>query len=682
MVSVRAFLPPLFGITLAAAAMAVTGLASPLDAQPRADCHRPVTALVLSGGGATGLAHIGVLRAIDEAGIQIDRIVASSMGAVVGGMYASGYTAVQLDSIVRATPLHELFGAGTPVPMPLGEWPRLVVLRRGPRGLGPQMPFVDERRLNLVLSELLLRGNVAAGGDFDAMPIPFRAVATDLESREAVALGAGDLALAVRASLAIPIIFPPVRIDSRWTGDGGLTANIPVNFARELGAERVIVSDATDHARTLDPYGVSDMAKLMLSLVMTQKPDSLGPVDVLVRTDVDGFGKLDFSPAVKAKLIERGYRAGVEVLHGDACPARAGAESAAGGRVEGVGGDDDTRRALRGGAATVDVQVIAAGLRNVALRNPLYDAIWLHPLTAAGGASFEPDSVRASRVLAAGGAVWDHELGIHAWFGMLDRGLLDWRLALTARAAAGRLRQELDMTARAPGRGMTFAVLSGSIANEKVRRFTARGAALEAVESRQANVTLGPERDLGDGWIVGTGALYVAWHDTAATRSAVGLGAYVSRTSRFRAITGRADVEWATSHARVSLALATPFDVRGFRLVPRVRYGWGRSLPLPSEFALGGSEGFPGLHLGERRGDHEALAGFDLRHALLGPLLLCVDVDAGLAGPDGGVLPRGDWLLGARAGVAFDTPGGLIRVEYGAASGGRSAFFARVGTWF
>jgi NTE family protein len=295
--------------------LALAGMSTPLRAQAGDECRPPRTALVLSGGGATGLAHVGLIRVMDSLGIRPDFIVGSSMGAVVGAMYASGYSGRELDSIVRALPLGELFGRGPALPRPLEEWPHQLAFLHGRGVVQPALPFVKERELNLMLSAWLLEGNLRAAGNFDSLPIPFRAVATDLEHRRAVVLSRGDLARAVRASIAIPVLFRPIRHDGHWLGDGSLTANIPTSIARSLGAERVIVSDATNHlADTLDLERWSNMGSLILSMLLTQAGDSLGPNDVLVRSDVSGMAKFDFSRQAKATLIEKGVAAGLATL--------------------------------------------------------------------------------------------------------------------------------------------------------------------------------------------------------------------------------------------------------------------------------------------------------------------------------------------------------------------------------
>jgi NTE family protein len=211
-------------------------------------CHPPRTALVLSGGGAKGLAHVGVLRALDSLGIRPDLIVGSSMGAAVGALYASGYTGRELDSLARVAPLAQLFRTYQPrAPRSLGVLQPLVVWEQGEHRFYLQSAAIVESELNALVNAALLRGNLLARGNFDSLPIPFRAVATDLADRAPVVMGSGDLAQAVRASIAVPLLFDPELRDGRYLIDGGLSANLPVATARAAGATQVIVSDATDH---------------------------------------------------------------------------------------------------------------------------------------------------------------------------------------------------------------------------------------------------------------------------------------------------------------------------------------------------------------------------------------------------------------------------------------------------
>ena len=202
-------------------------------------CGSGPVALVLSGGGAKVIAHIGVLRVLDSLGV---RPISSwlDMGAVIGAMYASGYSGRELDSLTHVVPLGSLFRTYAPrAPRSLGPLQPLVVWEQGAHGFALQNASVRASEVNSLLNVAMLRGNLIARGDFDALPIPFRAVATDLRDRSAVVLASGDLARAVRASIAIPLVFPPESIGTRVLADGGLSANIPIAIAHRAGAARV-----------------------------------------------------------------------------------------------------------------------------------------------------------------------------------------------------------------------------------------------------------------------------------------------------------------------------------------------------------------------------------------------------------------------------------------------------------
>src|SRR4051812_41761483 len=163
---------------------------------------RPVrTALVLSGGGAKGLAHIGVLRVLDSLGVRPDLVVGSSMGAIIGGMYASGYSGREIDSLARSLPISDLFRTYQPrAPRSLGPLQPLLVWEQGDRRFNLQSAAVGETEVNALVNAAMLQGNLQARGNFDSLPIPFRAVATNLADRSVVILSSGDLGRAVRAS--------------------------------------------------------------------------------------------------------------------------------------------------------------------------------------------------------------------------------------------------------------------------------------------------------------------------------------------------------------------------------------------------------------------------------------------------------------------------------------------------
>ena len=164
-------------------------------------CLPAKTALVLSGGGAKGFAHIGVMEVMDSLGLVPDLIVGTSIGSIMGAMYAAGYTGKQIDSITRSLPIEQMIRQYEPkVSSGIGLLRPLIVWEKGLSGYVIQSGAVREGEVNAFLSSLLLRANLKARGDFDSLPIPFRAVAADLDTRAAVVLDRGDLAQAVRAS--------------------------------------------------------------------------------------------------------------------------------------------------------------------------------------------------------------------------------------------------------------------------------------------------------------------------------------------------------------------------------------------------------------------------------------------------------------------------------------------------
>jgi NTE family protein len=301
--------------------------AGPRVAEIAAQACRPArTALVLSGGGAKGLAHLGVLGALDSLGVRPDLIVGTSMGAVIGALYASGYRAREIDSLARDLPLTEIIRPfRIRAPHPWDQRIPLLFMVRGRSGFALQTGVVDETLPNARLNVAMLRGNLLARGRFDRLPIPFLAVATDLRDRRPVVLADGDLARAVRASSALPLVFPPVTVGAAVLIDGGLSANIPIAQARLAGAERVIVSDVTEGpTTTLDVESPLALADQLIGFLFQQPPAQLTPEDLYVRPGVQSFRSLDFSSESAAELLALGRRAADSTLGRARClPARA-----------------------------------------------------------------------------------------------------------------------------------------------------------------------------------------------------------------------------------------------------------------------------------------------------------------------------------------------------------------------
>src|SRR6188508_2454695 len=213
-----------------------------------AEGERPRVGLVLSGGGARGAAHVGVLKVLDEMHVPVDAIAGTSMGAVVGGLYASGMSADEIEKLISSVNWQDAF-QDRPPRAELGFRRKqddrnfLVRYALGVREDGFVLPqgLVQGQKLEQVLRNAALP--VAQIRDFNRLPIPFRAVATDLETGEAVLMDSGDLVTAMRASMSAPGVFAPAQRDGRLLIDGGLVENLPIDVARQMGVDILIVVD-------------------------------------------------------------------------------------------------------------------------------------------------------------------------------------------------------------------------------------------------------------------------------------------------------------------------------------------------------------------------------------------------------------------------------------------------------
>ncbi|MCU6497983.1 patatin-like phospholipase family protein [Rugamonas sp. A1-17] len=266
---------------------------------------RPKVALVLSGGGARGFAHIGVLRALQELRVPVDFVVGTSMGSVVGGAYAAGSSVEQLEQLVRRTDWNAVVADRPPRD-------ELVYRRReedlllpsriefGAKLDGVSLPpaAAGNEALELALTRVLPHG--ARDKPVNLLQLPFRSVASDLVTGELVELNDTPLFLAMRASLAVPGVFAPVRVNQRLLVDGGLVRNLPVDVARDMGADVIIaVNVGTPLAQEKELISAVSVAQQMLQILTEQNVQrslkELRPDDILVAPDLGGIGFLDFA---------------------------------------------------------------------------------------------------------------------------------------------------------------------------------------------------------------------------------------------------------------------------------------------------------------------------------------------------------------------------------------------------
>lgn len=692
----------------------------PGQAAPAPACEPGPTALVLSGGGAKGLAHIGVLEVLDSARIHPDLIVGTSMGAVVGALYASGYSGRTIDSLTHALNFGELFDAGEPRgPVSWGDRLPLVTWEEGSNGFTVQSAALRQSEVNGPINAGLLRANLIARGDFNRLPIPLRVVATSLRDRAPVVLTGGDLAQAVRASIAIPLVFAPERIGGRVLIDGGLSANVPTAVAREAGAARAIVVDVT--ARPVDTLNLESslvVADRVLGWLFQQPLDSLGPEDLYIRVPVDNFRALDFSPVTVDSLIRLGHALGAELLQ--RWPCRGAVTRAPGSpplptlvaavRV-GEGDSDATRlvsRTLRlVPGHRLDVDALATRLLTLGHRE-LFRELWLVPTGAGDSVTFHPIVRRLPERTAGIGLAYDTELGGRAWLAALDRRVAVLRGEASGVLSLGRFESDLALELRRPsllGHPALSPVLQVDLASERVRQFAPDGTELPSLSTRQAVALAGIERDLSPSLRVVAGVEGRVWHESAlddgahSDRDALGPRLSIEHAGMRQHSVARLDLVWTNRYRRALLDLRTAVRIGPLLIEPRARLGAGTTLPVTATFVLGGEDGFPGYHLGEHRGDREASASLELSWPVLGPIRVAATgatgrvvfasagLDTALAGAHGIVTGEGlfgadHWEAGGRVGLMSETPLGPVRVEYGWNSARRGALFLRIGKWF
>ncbi|MDP2059193.1 MAG: patatin-like phospholipase family protein, partial [Flavobacteriaceae bacterium] len=256
--------------------------------------------LVLSGGGAKGFAHIGALKVIEDAGIRIDYIGGTSMGAIVGALYASGYTANQLDSIFKAID----FGALIQDRIPRSaktfyekEDAERYVLTLPFKQFKISFPSAISKGQNIYNLLFRLTNHVRDIDDFNKLPIPFFCVATDIETGEQVILDHGYLPEAIAASGAFPSLFEPVQIGDRLLIDGGVVNNYPLDAVKAMGADVIIGIDVQDRLLNKDELRSATDVLLQISNMQTgnSMKDKIKRTDIYIKPDIEAFNVVSFS---------------------------------------------------------------------------------------------------------------------------------------------------------------------------------------------------------------------------------------------------------------------------------------------------------------------------------------------------------------------------------------------------
>ena len=294
--------------------MGLIAFASTASATSSAKTRKKV-GLVLSGGGAKGIAHIGALKIIEEVGIPIDYVVGTSMGSIIGGLYAIGYTPEQMDSVVRNQDWQFLLSDGI-----LRENQNMTE-REVDGKFVISVPFsksviqdvtggvIKGQNIANLFSELTLGYHDSIS--FNKLPIPFACVAEDLAKGKEYVFHDGVLATAMRASMAIPGVFTPVRIDSMVLIDGGVTNNYPVDIARKMGADVIIGIDVQSELRPANELNNAGSVLGQLIELMGQDTylKNLEETNVHIKVNVKGYSAASFSKTDVDSLLIRGEEA-------------------------------------------------------------------------------------------------------------------------------------------------------------------------------------------------------------------------------------------------------------------------------------------------------------------------------------------------------------------------------------
>lgn len=273
---------------------------------------RPKIGLVLSGGGARGFAHVGVLKVLEANRIPVDFVTGASMGALVGALYATGRTPNEMEELVETLDWDKLL-RGKPA------FDDLTYRRKQDRRNLPGAITLGGKKTNLRLPNSLNPGHeiglvldnlMLPYGDntnFDNLPIPFRCVATDLVNAETVVLKDGSLAQALRATMAIPAVFAPVELNGRILADGGILNNIPTDVAKEMGADIILVvnieTQLGDRNSLQDLVGILGQTFYVATVENSRR--SLRQADIIVAPDLKDYGTFDF--AAGKEIVRLGY---------------------------------------------------------------------------------------------------------------------------------------------------------------------------------------------------------------------------------------------------------------------------------------------------------------------------------------------------------------------------------------
>ncbi|MGQ0560388.1 MAG: patatin-like phospholipase family protein [Gemmatimonadota bacterium] len=659
-------------------------------------------ALVLSGGGSRGSAHAGVLLVLEERGYDPDLVVGTSMGAVVGALYAAGY---EPEEIVQRLKEVEWRGMFEPTPVIVGvgravRYPMLTI-DLDVAGLRFSRGVVGQWRINRALARLLFEANARSRGDFDKLPRRYRAIVADLRTGEAIALDSGDLALAVRASMSVPGFFAPIEWGDRVLVDGGIAANLPTGTARRLGAAYVIAVDVARPPPELHSLAPLAVVQRALDHMQANAQRDTVPPDALVVPAIEpGFSGANF-PADPSGLIELGRSAARRDL--PIAPPRPGIATRTPGELPDSFGalvieaPDSAlasfARALFHGSAPgrYDANAIAAAVDRL-YATGLLEGVWprVEQPNADEPATLVLRLVGQPKVSLSVAAHFENDRGGRAW-GALERASSFGRRpgVLSAAASVGGLERSASLSARILANAGGIAWSIGAFGKERAVRFFDEDltgskevlhgggwAAVELPHILRERFSVAAvrgewidEEDGANGWSFGP---VLRWSAVEPPVFVVGLPFGLEAEQRFGDFTYTriaASGSWKLSLNALQLAA-----LGDFQLVD----GAAPADVLP---ALGDDHLIPGLRWGERRDRVRAAAGIDVAYPLYTGFVR-LRLRTGAVANGIARLDDSGWISGGQLGVYFPTPLGALDVAYASATRGGGRFEVSIGQRF
>jgi NTE family protein len=300
----------LLGLVIVSALLSVGARVSAQEAPARE--RRPVVGVAFGGGSARGLAHVGVIRWFEEHHIPIDRIAGTSMGGLVGGAFASGMSSSELAQLLETTDWDAMFGSSS---FRYKNVRRKQDARSYPsriefglkRGIAPPVALNNGQQVDFLLARIA--GAYLQLRSFDDLPTPFRCLAVDLVSAQPIVLDRGSLADAMRATMSLPGIFPPIELDGHVLVDGGAMNNVPADVVRSLGSDVVIAINVgfMGDTRTVNYSMLGLMGQTVDVMMQANTRAAMKSADIVINPTLEGFGSLDWRRS--DKLAEDGYRA-------------------------------------------------------------------------------------------------------------------------------------------------------------------------------------------------------------------------------------------------------------------------------------------------------------------------------------------------------------------------------------